>query len=148
MPEPLVPEPVVPEPEACARTPGAVTMRTPRAATTVLLNLLNISFFSYNLYGCACLVFLFEPCSPALPSAWEPCLAQEQFLCHGHAQDSAPSAVPSCGLALSYFESRRRRSSCKRMASKLLSKRAYSVLAKVSKGPAGAFKQKVTVSLW
>ena len=134
MPEPLVPEPLLPEPEVCASTKGAVTTSTARAATTVLLNLLNISFFSYNLEGCACLVFLFEPCSPALPSAWEPCLAQEQFLCHGHAQDSAPSAVPSCGLALSYFESRRRRSSCKRMASKLLSKRAYSVLAKVGKG--------------
>jgi hypothetical protein len=49
MPEPLVPEPLLPEPEVCASTKGAVTTSTARAATTVLLNLLNISFFSYNL---------------------------------------------------------------------------------------------------
>ena len=51
--------------------------------------------------------------------------AKEQFLCHKPAQDSAPSAVPLCGIAFSYFESRRGRRSCTRMASKLLSKRAY-----------------------
>jgi hypothetical protein len=74
MPEPLVPEPLLPEPEVCASTKGAVTTTTARAPTTALLNLLNISLFSYSLRGCACWVALFKPCSPALPSAWEPYL--------------------------------------------------------------------------
>jgi hypothetical protein len=63
MPEPLVPEPLLPVPEVCANTNGAVTTSTARAATIVLLNRLNISVFSSNLEGCACVVFLFEPCS-------------------------------------------------------------------------------------
>ena len=54
MPEPLVPEPLLPVPEVCASTKGAVTMTTARAPTTALLNLLNISLFSYSLRGCAC----------------------------------------------------------------------------------------------
>ena len=54
MPEPLVPEPLPPEPEVCANTKGAVTMTTARAPTTALLNLLNISLFSYSLRGCVC----------------------------------------------------------------------------------------------
>jgi hypothetical protein len=33
-------------------------------------------------------------------------------------QDSAPSAMPSCGIARSYFESRRRQHACKPRASK------------------------------
>ena len=44
--------------------------------------------------------------------------AKEQFLCQRHAQDSAPSAMPSCGIARSYFESRRRQHACKNRASK------------------------------
>lgn len=44
--------------------------------------------------------------------------AKKQFLCQRHAQDSAPSAMPSCGIARSYFESRRRQHSCKNRASK------------------------------
>jgi len=54
MPEPLVPEPLLPVPEVCASTKGAVTMTTARAPTTALLNLLNISLFSYSLRGCVC----------------------------------------------------------------------------------------------
>jgi hypothetical protein len=77
VPEPLIPElplpePLLPDPEACASTNGAVTTSTARAATTVLLNLLNISLCSSSLEGCACLVSLCDPCSPALHSAWEP----------------------------------------------------------------------------
>src|SRR3954469_17034576 len=72
MPEPLVPEPLLPDPEVCASTNGAVTTSTARAATAILLNLLNISLFSYNLEGCPLLVSC-EPYSPALHSAWEPC---------------------------------------------------------------------------
>ena len=60
MPEPLVPEPLLPEPEVCASTKGAVTTSTARAATTVLLNLLNISLCSYNLEGCALWVSLWS----------------------------------------------------------------------------------------
>jgi hypothetical protein len=77
VPEPLIPElplpePLLPDPEACASTNGAVTTSTARAATTVLLHLLNISLCSSSLEGCACLVSLCDPCSPALHSAWEP----------------------------------------------------------------------------
>jgi hypothetical protein len=124
VPEPLIPElplpePLLPDPEVWASTNGAVTTSTARAANTFLLHLLNISLFSYNLEGCACLVSRFEPYSPALHSAGEPCPeAKEQFLCQRHAQDSAPSAMPSCGIARSYFESRRRQHSCKNRASK------------------------------
>jgi hypothetical protein len=53
MPEPLVLDPLLPEPEVWASTKGAVTTSTARAATTVLLNLLNISMFSHSLYDCA-----------------------------------------------------------------------------------------------
>ena len=49
---PIVPEPWVPDPELCASTNGAVTRSTARAATTVLLNLLNVTMFSYNLADC------------------------------------------------------------------------------------------------
>jgi hypothetical protein len=78
VPEPLIPElplpePLPPGPEVCASTNGAVTTSTARAATAILLNLLNISLFSYNLEGCTGLVSLCEPYSPALHSAWEPC---------------------------------------------------------------------------
>ena len=73
VPEPLIPElPLPPGPEVCASTNGAVTTSTARAATAILLNLLNISLFSYNLEGCTGLVSLCEPYSPALHSAWEP----------------------------------------------------------------------------
>ena len=68
-----LPEPLLPDPEVCASTNGAVTTSTARAATAILLNLLNISLFSYNLEGCTGLVSLCEPYSPALHSAWEPC---------------------------------------------------------------------------
>jgi|SwirhirootsSR3_FD_contig_61_7603477_length_1105_multi_4_in_0_out_0_2 hypothetical protein len=67
IPEPLLPVPLLPEPEVCASTNGAVTTSTARAVTTVLLHLLNIALFSFNLYGCACLVAVYEPSSPALP---------------------------------------------------------------------------------
>jgi hypothetical protein len=78
VPEPLIPElplpePLLPDPEVWASTNGAVTTSTARAANTFLLHLLNISLFSYNLEGCACLVSRFEPYSPALHSAGEPC---------------------------------------------------------------------------
>jgi hypothetical protein len=72
MPEPLVPEPLLPEPEVWASTKGAVTTSTARAATTVLLNLLNISLYSHSLEGCALWVAL-GAVFPALHSAWEPC---------------------------------------------------------------------------
>jgi hypothetical protein len=49
LPEPIVPEPWLPDPELCASTNGAVTRSTARAAITVLLNLLNVTMFSYNL---------------------------------------------------------------------------------------------------
>ena len=49
---PVVPEPLLPDPELCASTNGAVTRSTARAATTVLLNLLNVTMFSYNLADC------------------------------------------------------------------------------------------------
>ena len=49
---PVVPVPLLPDPELCASTNGAVTRSTARAATTVLLNLLNVTMFSYNLAGC------------------------------------------------------------------------------------------------
>jgi hypothetical protein len=78
VPEPLIPElpllePLLPDPEVWASTNGAVTTSTARAANTFLLHLLNISLFSYNLKGCVCFVARFEPYSPALHSAWEPC---------------------------------------------------------------------------
>ena len=73
LPEPLLPEPLLPEPEVWASTYGAVTTSTARAANTFLLHLLNISLYSYNLEGCACFVARFEPYSPALHSAGEPC---------------------------------------------------------------------------
>jgi hypothetical protein len=140
VPEPLIPElplpePLLPEPEVWASTKGAVTTSTARAATAILLNLLNISLCSYNLEGCTLLVALFEPYSPALHSAWEPCPGGKGAILmpEAHAGDSAPSAVPSCGIARSYFESRRRRHSCKNIVSKFLSKRKYAVLAKVGK---------------
>ena len=70
MPEPLVPEPLLPEPEVWASTKGAVTTSTARAATTILLNLLNISLFSYSLQGCACWLLSLSRV-PSLPSAWK-----------------------------------------------------------------------------
>jgi hypothetical protein len=66
VPEPLVPEPLLPAPEVWASTRGAVTTSTARAATIILLNLLNISLYSSNLYGCTLSVSLCEPypCAP------------------------------------------------------------------------------------
>jgi hypothetical protein len=52
LPEPVVPEPWLPDPELCASTNGAVTRSAARAASTVLLNLLNVTMFSYNLADC------------------------------------------------------------------------------------------------
>jgi hypothetical protein len=73
VPELPLPEPLLPDPELCASTNGAATTSTARAATTIVRNLLHISFFSSNLEGCTCLVALCEPYSPALHCAWEPC---------------------------------------------------------------------------
>jgi hypothetical protein len=109
IPEPLLPVPLLPEPEVWASTNGAVTRSTARAVTTVLLILLNITFFSYNLYGCA-LWFLASSRVP-LRSPQRGTRAyqgKEQLLCHGYAQASTPLAVPSWGIALSYFENRHR----------------------------------------
>jgi hypothetical protein len=43
--------------------------------------------------------------------------AQEQFVCQRPTQASAPSAMPSGGIACSYFESRRRQPTCKHRTS-------------------------------
>ena len=43
---PVVPVPLLPDPELCASTNGAVTRSTARAATTVLLNLLNVTMLA------------------------------------------------------------------------------------------------------
>jgi hypothetical protein len=56
-----VPEPLLPGPELCANTNGAVTRITARAATTVLLNLLNITMLLQLSWLCV-LISLFELC--------------------------------------------------------------------------------------
>jgi hypothetical protein len=118
MPELPLPEPLLPDPELCASTNGAATTSTARAATTILLNLLNISLFSLQpgrLSVFSCSLRAVFPCAPlsvgTVPGG------QVQFLCQRHAQGSAPSAGPAWGAALSYFESRRRQHSCKHRAS-------------------------------
>jgi hypothetical protein len=67
VPELPLPEPLLPDPELCASTNGAATTSTARAATTILLNLLNISLFSLQpgrLSVFSCSLRAVFPCAP------------------------------------------------------------------------------------